>query len=287
MAWGFFTASGALKNAEYIGSEFPAGTIVDYAGASAPSNWLLCDGTAVSRTTYASLFAIIGTSYGSGDGSTTFNLPNATGKIIYATPGLKLSAPISSAFVTSLPSSPTDGQIIFYQSSTAGTGGGTTASMASIGAAWQFRYNASSSSSYKWEFVGGTTILDYVDATEQITGATYTDMSTIGPRVKAALAGEYSVTIGAGFRHNANGGVAYMGFAAGSTAAGNGEDIPLQYNWPNFASNTTGVQAQRTTIKAITANAEFVAKYKNNDPTAPATAYFDKRRMAVVPVRVG
>lgn len=48
---------------------------------SLPSGYLLCDGTAVSRTTYASLFAVIGTRYGSGDGSTTFNLPSLTTRV--------------------------------------------------------------------------------------------------------------------------------------------------------------------------------------------------------------
>lgn len=48
-------------------------------GASVPSGYLVCDGSAVSRTTYAALFSVIGTSYGVGDGSTTFNLPTATG----------------------------------------------------------------------------------------------------------------------------------------------------------------------------------------------------------------
>jgi microcystin-dependent protein len=57
------------------------GVIVPYAGASAPTGYLLCDGTAVSRTTYADLFAITGTTYGIGDNSTTFNLPNLKGRI--------------------------------------------------------------------------------------------------------------------------------------------------------------------------------------------------------------
>lgn len=55
----------------------PIGTVLDYAGASAPSNYLLCFGQAVSRSTYAGLFAILGTLYGVGDGSTTFNIPDA------------------------------------------------------------------------------------------------------------------------------------------------------------------------------------------------------------------
>lgn len=54
----------------------PAGCIMQYAQSSAPTGWLLCDGSAVSRTTYTNLFTIIGTLYGSGDGSTTFNIPD-------------------------------------------------------------------------------------------------------------------------------------------------------------------------------------------------------------------
>lgn len=52
------------------------GLIVPWTDASIPSGFLECDGTAVSRTTYADLFAVVGTSYGVGDGSTTFNLPD-------------------------------------------------------------------------------------------------------------------------------------------------------------------------------------------------------------------
>ena len=55
------------------------GVLFPYAGSSAPSGFLLCDGSAVSRTVYASLFGIIGTTYGSGDGTSTFNLPNTQG----------------------------------------------------------------------------------------------------------------------------------------------------------------------------------------------------------------
>lgn len=52
-----------------------------FAGTTAPSGWLLCYGQAVSRTTYANLFAVIGTTYGAGDGSTTFNLPDLRGRV--------------------------------------------------------------------------------------------------------------------------------------------------------------------------------------------------------------
>lgn len=58
-----------------IHSPVPTGAVLAYGGASAPSGFLLCDGTAVSRTTYATLFGIVGTTFGAGDGSTTFNVP--------------------------------------------------------------------------------------------------------------------------------------------------------------------------------------------------------------------
>ena len=70
------------------------GAVMAFAGSTSPAGWLLCDGSAVSRTTYAALFAVIGTTYGSGDGSTTFNLPNLADKFIQgsATSGTVKSA---------------------------------------------------------------------------------------------------------------------------------------------------------------------------------------------------
>ena len=57
------------------------GSIQMYAGSTAPSGWLICDGSAVSRDDYANLFSVIGTTYGAGDGSTTFNIPNLKGRV--------------------------------------------------------------------------------------------------------------------------------------------------------------------------------------------------------------
>jgi len=59
----------------------PVGAIVDTAGTSAPTGWLLCYGQAISRTTYSSLFAVLSTTYGTGDGSTTFNVPELRGSV--------------------------------------------------------------------------------------------------------------------------------------------------------------------------------------------------------------
>lgn len=60
----------------------PAGIVMQFGGNTAPEGWLLCDGSAVSRTDYADLFTAIGTTYGSGDGSTTFNVPDLSGRVV-------------------------------------------------------------------------------------------------------------------------------------------------------------------------------------------------------------
>ena len=76
----------------------PTGTIIAFAGNTLPNGFLLCDGSKVSRTTYKKLFDVIGTTYGKGDGSTTFNLPNAqNGRL----------------FTNSTPSIATDGDFTF------------------------------------------------------------------------------------------------------------------------------------------------------------------------------
>jgi microcystin-dependent protein len=62
----------------------PIGGGVDFYGTAAPAGWLMADGSAVSRTTYAALFAALGTTYGAGNGSTTFNLPNRCGRVAVA-----------------------------------------------------------------------------------------------------------------------------------------------------------------------------------------------------------
>jgi microcystin-dependent protein len=59
----------------------PTGGILPYAGSAAPANFLLCDGSAVSRTTYATLFGVISTTFGVGNGSTTFNLPDLRNRV--------------------------------------------------------------------------------------------------------------------------------------------------------------------------------------------------------------
>lgn len=77
---GNIKASGRIMDA--TGFVMPVGSIMPYGGTTAPDGWLMCDGSAVSRTTYADLFTVVGTAFGEGDGVTTFNLPDLRGRFL-------------------------------------------------------------------------------------------------------------------------------------------------------------------------------------------------------------
>lgn len=75
------TRAGQTILAGNVMGPITVGLVTLFAGPTAPAGWLLCDGTSVSRTSYAKLFAVVGTTYGVGDGSTTFGLPNLKGRV--------------------------------------------------------------------------------------------------------------------------------------------------------------------------------------------------------------
>ena len=70
------------NNCQPLSNLLPAGVVVSYAGPNVPAGWIYCGGQAVSRTSYAALFAAIGGYYGAGDGSTTFNVPNCVSRVV-------------------------------------------------------------------------------------------------------------------------------------------------------------------------------------------------------------
>lgn len=77
------TGSGVTyPNGQTQTTPFPTGMVCHFANVTAPDGWLECNGAAISRTTYAALFAAIGTVYGAGNGSTTFNLPDLRGQFV-------------------------------------------------------------------------------------------------------------------------------------------------------------------------------------------------------------
>lgn len=91
---------------------------------------------------------------------------------------------VGNALVSSLPSSPTDGMNIYFQSTV----------MAAAGAVWHLRYRSDSPSSYKWECVGGTAMWASVGSggtDETTTSTAYTNLSTVGPTLVLPLAGDY------------------------------------------------------------------------------------------------
>lgn len=76
-------ADGAISGSKFAdGVALAEGMVMPYAGSSAPSGWLMCYGQAVSRTTYSALYTVCGTTYGAGDGSTTFNVPDLRGRVV-------------------------------------------------------------------------------------------------------------------------------------------------------------------------------------------------------------
>lgn len=75
-------SSSVPASTAFVQNAVPAGSVLAYAGPIPPAGWLLADGSNVSRTTYAKLFAAIGTTYGAGDGSTTFKLPDLRGEFV-------------------------------------------------------------------------------------------------------------------------------------------------------------------------------------------------------------
>lgn len=83
-----------------VDNAVPIGMISEFAGSAAPSGWLLCFGQPISRSGYAALFAVVGTVYGAGDGSTTFNLPDLRGRV---TAGKDDMGGVSADRLTNLP----------------------------------------------------------------------------------------------------------------------------------------------------------------------------------------
>ena len=101
------------------------GTILPWSAASLPSGFLECAGAAVSRTTYSALFAIVGTTYGAGDGSSTFNLPNLADNVPMGKSGTKALASTGGANTVAVAASGTVGTNT--STNISGTVGGSTA----------------------------------------------------------------------------------------------------------------------------------------------------------------
>ncbi len=188
--------------------------------------------------------------------------------------------------VTSLPSPAADGQEVYYQSTTAGTGGGTSDTMSTVGAYYHLRYrNAANggNATYPWEAVGTNVVTDEQAGTATTTSTTYPGAlatGTAGPRITVPLAGDYIVTIGS-YAYNANnGGGAYMSYSIGATGAVDGDALLVYAG----AANTIASSSQSTRKKtALTSGVELLSRYR----VLAGTATYERRFMCLQPVRVG
>jgi microcystin-dependent protein len=141
----------------WTNATMPSGSIMQYAGATAPTGYLLCDGSAVSRTTYSALFAVTNTTYGVGDGSTTFNLPNMQSRLpIGAGTGSGLTLRTRGTTYGTETFTLVAGNIPSLTSSNAGSHSHTPASGGSIGNSGISTANLAVSGGSQWGFSSGT-----------------------------------------------------------------------------------------------------------------------------------
>ena len=158
-------------------AQVPSGTVIMFGGSTCPSGYLALDGTAVSRTTYSALFALMSTTYGSGDGSTTFNLPNTKGVFIRGSGSQTISGQTySGTRGTTTADGMHSHNHIWYQSTTTGAVG---ASYDSAGSGSNF----TSSTATSGVKIAGTASSTYID------GPKYTSIpNTIGTATETAPA---------------------------------------------------------------------------------------------------
>lgn len=172
----------------------------------------------------------------------------------------------------SLPASPVNGQEIYYVAD------------ATNGIVWHFKYRSASASTYKWEYVGGTSGFNEVATSETTTSTTYTNLATTGPSFTVPLAGDYLIEFGAGIEVSGTTGNtdAMMSFAVGATAASDNDRIIHA----NTGTSGWNFKTQMRTVRKtdIAASSAIVAKYRNSTAW---TAGYTTRWMKVTPIRVG
>jgi len=176
-------------------------------------------------------------------------------------------------FVTSLPAG-YDGQEVFFQSTTAGTGGGSTNTMADVGAVWRLRYRSAATGSYKWEFVGGSALYNAVDTSQSLTaGSGYQNLATVGPIITAPVAGVYNVQLSC---------------LTQDSAGSNGTGVSVNDAAPAtdllFTATFVGFSSPLSALGEVTLTSGQTAriKYERN-----STSTWSKRRLRITPIRVG
>lgn len=175
------------------------------------------------------------------------------------------------AYGTSLPASAIDGQeFTLVDSLTAPT------------YTWRFRYNAGSSSSYKWEFVGGSPLSAYVEANESTASTSPVDLTTVGPSVTAPRAGEYRIGFGGIIRKAAvasSGGRIAPKLGSAATADLDGCD----FGAGGGTSDEQGSVRRELRLKTLAASDVVKLQYLAFNANAVS---FQRRELAIIPIRV-
>jgi hypothetical protein len=182
--------------------------------------------------------------------------------------------PGTSTLVTSLPSSPVDGQIIDYVADSTN------------GVVWRFRYRSASSSAYKWEFIGGPANYSYIGPNEYYgtrqtySSTTFGDLSTVGPSFVTPFAGDWDCT-----------------YNCETETTGTSTNLKIWVTGDGTPSWTTadsqffaGAQLNAThanTVRRTSVSSGSTIKIQYSVSNAGTTAYFWNRRLYVTPVRIG
>ena len=170
---------------------------------------------------------------------------------------------------TSLPVAPVDGQVINYLAD------------ATNGVVWRLRYRSISSSTYKWEFIGGEPLRADVTTMEQLTAtaSTWADLATVGPTITLPLAGDYDVSFGSQFTQGSTLTGMYYGVGIGAANPSGGDKYV--YFYINATQIVTGYKELR--LLAVPAGT-IKARYQGG---AASGIYFTNRFILAKPVRVG
>lgn len=170
---------------------------------------------------------------------------------------------------TALPSSPVDQQSFYYIAD------------ATNGIVWHLRYRSASSSSYKWEFVGGPALSAEVTGEQTSTSTSYTDLATAGPSITLPLAGDYLVTIAARMINTVANQSALMSYAIGGTGAQDADAIVVLSSGSSSGPIAYSFRERRKTgLTAVT----LTMKYKSS---AGGTCGWTDRFIKAIPIRVG
>lgn len=169
--------------------------------------------------------------------------------------------------VTELPSSPVDGQEVYY--------------LAAAEVVWHLKYRSAAAAPYKWLYLGGHALFSEVATDEFKTSVEYTDLATVGPSLTVPLAGKYRWEI-AGLARN-EGGVATSGFMSAAFGAAAATDV----NAAEGRNSRDGEGRALLRIREVTlaADTAVVAKYRTDNSSQGC--WFANRTMRLTPIRVG